>query len=255
MPDVQHSLHCTFFLIVSLVLQLDLIGESDAAQVTGASSKQPPQEPGFKSIFDGKTLHGWEATPPGSETAWKVSNGIITGTGGKVRGYLNYAANRKIADLELKFSYRFPGKGNSGVSIRAIDDPTKTRNFQSYHADLGHSGIGKRILGAWDFHTPGRTEHRCYRGDQLVIDADDIPTIKPIKNGLKSTDIRPGKWNDVHIIARGNNFRLYINDKLGSEFTEHLPEDRRLKRGMIQLQLHDPDMVVQFKDIRLKLLD
>ena len=88
-----------------------------------------------------------------------------------------------------------------------------------------------------------------------MIDADDIPTIKPIKNGLKSTDIRPGKWNDVHIIARGNNFRLYINDKLASEFTEHLPEDRRLKRGMIQLQLHDPDMVVQFKDIRLKLLD
>ena len=49
--------------------------------------------------------------------------------GGEVQGYLNYAANRKIADLELKFSYRFPGKGNSGVSIRAIDDPTKTRNF------------------------------------------------------------------------------------------------------------------------------
>ena len=45
-----------------------------------------------------------------------------------------------------------------------------------------------------------------------------------------------------------------INDKLASEFTEHLPTEKRLHRGMIQLQVHDPGMIVQFKDIRLKIL-
>ena len=213
------------------------------------------QEPEFKSIFDGKTLSGWEATPPGSDDAWQVSDGVITGTGGKVRGYLNYAGNKNIADLELKFSYRFPGKGNSGVSIRAIPDPTKKRNFQSYHADLGHLGIGKQVLGAWDFHTPGRTEHRCFRGDRLVIDANDRPHITPIEDGLQNSDLHRGQWNKVHIIARGNQFMLYINDRLASEFTEHLPHNKRLKRGMLQLQLHDPNMVVEFKNIRLKILD
>ena len=218
-------------------------------------AKKQSQEPKFKSIFDGKTLNGWEATPQGSDDAWQVSNGVITGTGGKVRGYLNYAANKNIADLELKFSYRFPGKGNSGVSIRAIPDPTKKRNFQSYHADLGHLGIGKQVLGAWDFHTPGRTEHRCFRGDSLIIDADDQPHITPIQEGLQDSDIRRGQWNEVHIIARGNQFMLYINNRLASEFTEHLPNDMRLKRGMLQLQLHDPKMVVEFKNIRLKVID
>lgn len=214
-----------------------------------------PQASKFESIFDGETLNGWEATPPGSDNSWQVANGRITGTGAKTRGYLTYAGNKQLSDLELKFSYRFPGKGNSGVSIRAIPDPSKKRSFQSYHADLGHVGIGKQVLGAWDFHTPGRTEHRCFRGDRLVIDSNDRPQITPIKNGLQREDIRRGEWNHVHIIARDNHFMLLINGKLASEFIEHLPEEKRLNRGMLQLQLHDPGMVVEFKNIFLKTLD
>ena len=87
-----------------------------------------------------------------------------------------------------------------------------------------------------------------------MIGKDDKPTITSVKNGLKVSDIKKGQWNDVHIIAKGNNFKLYINSKLSSEFTEHLPLAKRLKSGMIQLQLHDPGMVVEFKKIKLKVL-
>ena len=208
----------------------------------------------FVSIFDGKSLNGWEATPSESAQAWEVKNGHIVGNGDKGRGYLTYNKNEDIADLELKFSYRFPGKGNSGVSIRAIPDKTGRRDFQSYHADIGHVGIGKQVLGAWDFHTPGRREHRCFLGDSLVIGKDDEPTITPIKSGLDVSEIKKSRWNDVHVIAKENVFRFYINGKLASEFTEHLPKPKRLKSGMIQLQLHDPGMVVQFKNIKLKVL-
>ena len=208
----------------------------------------------FVSIFDGKSLNGWEATPSESAQAWEVKNGHIVGNGDKGRGYLTYNKNKDIADLELKFSYRFPGKGNSGVSIRAISDKTGRRDFQSYHADIGHVGIGKQVLGAWDFHTPGRREHRCFLGDSLVIGKDDEPTITPIKSGLDVSEIKKSRWNDVHVIAKENVFRFYINGKLASEFTEHLPKPKRLKSGMIQLQLHDPGMVVQFKNIKLKVL-
>ena len=208
----------------------------------------------FVSIFDGKSLNGWEATPSESAQAWEVKNGHIVGNGDKGRGYLTYNKNKDIADLELKFSYRFPGKGNSGVSIRAIPDKTGRRDFQSYHADIGHVGIGKQVLGAWDFHTPGRREHRCFLGDSLVIGKDDETTITPIKSGLDVSEIKKSRWNDVHVIAKENVFRFYINGKLASEFTEHLPKPKRLKSGMIQLQLHDPGMVVQFKNIKLKVL-
>lgn len=220
----------------------------------GLASVQGAAKDGFVSMFDGKTLKGWEATPVKIAPAWTVQDGMIVGNGDKGRGYLTYTANKNVADLELKFSYRFPGKGNSGINIRAIPDKTRRRDFQSYHADLGHLGIGKNVMGAWDFHTPGRREHRCFRGDRLVIAENDQPTITPIKNALTAADIRKGDWNHVHIIVEGNRFQLFINGKLSSEFTEHLPQAKRLQSGMIQLQLHDPGMIVQFRDLQLKVL-
>jgi len=220
----------------------------------GLASVQGAAKDGFVSMFDGKTLKGWEATPVKIAPAWTVQDGMIVGNGDKGRGYLTYTANKNVADLELKFSYRFPGKGNSGVNIRAIPDKTRRRDFQSYHADLGHLGIGKNVMGAWDFHTPGRREHRCFRGDRLVIAENDQPTITPIKNALTAADIRKGDWNHVHILVEGNRFQLFINGKLSSEFTEHLPQAKRLQSGMIQLQLHDPGMIVQFRDLQLKVL-
>ena len=219
-----------------------------------ASAAGQKGESGFVSMFDGKTLDGWEATPAKTAPAWTVRDGMIVGNGDKGRGYLTYSTNKQVADLELRFSYRFPGKGNSGVSIRAIKDDTGRRGFQSYHADIGHLGIGKNVLGAWDFHTPGRTEHRCFRGDNLVIDENDQPHITAIENALTESDIKKGDWNDVRVIARGNNFKLYINGKLSSEFTENIDPEKRLGKGMIQLQLHDPGMIVHFKDLRIKIL-
>ena len=218
------------------------------------TTAQAAEKDEFVSMFDGKTLKGWEATPSKTAAAWTVKDGMIMGNGDKGRGYLTYTPNKNVADLEMKFSYRFPGKGNSGVNIRSIRDKTRRRDFQSYHADLGHLGIGKNVMGAWDFHTPGRREHRCFRGDRLVIAEDDKPTITPIEGALTAADIRKGDWNHVHIIAKGNNFKLYINGKLSSEFTEHLPQAKRLKSGMIQLQLHDPGMIVHFKNLKLKVL-
>ena len=153
------------------------------------SATNPKTEADFTRMFDGKSLNGWTGTPAKATKAWTVEDGMIVGDGDKGIGYLVYE-KRQIADFELKLSYRFPGQGNSGISIRARKDRTGRRGFQSYHADLGHLGNGKQVLGAWDFHTPGRIEHGCHRGNRLVIDANDNPTVTKIKGGLTSRDIR-----------------------------------------------------------------
>ena len=215
------------------------------------------KDDGFVSIFDGKTLAGWKPVSTDAKDAWVVRDGVIRGDGDKGgRCYLAYEENKKIGNFELKFSYRLTGsKANSGVSIRAVKDKTGRRDFQSYHADFGAVGMGKQVMGAWDFHTPGRKEHRCFRGDRLVIDKNDKPTITPIENGLKEEDIKKGDWNAVHLIARGNQFKFMINGKTSAEFTEYLPKEKRLHSGMIQLQLHNPKMIAEFKDLDLKILD
>ena len=56
------------------------------------------------------------------------------------------------------------------------------------------------------------------------------------------------------MIVKGNRFAFSINGKPSSEFIEHLPQERRLHKGMIQLQLHDPGMIVHFKDLQIKIL-
>ena len=208
---------------------------------------------GFVSIFDGKSLKGWEVMPARTAKAWSVKDGMIVGDGDKGEGFLVFE-NKEIADLELKFSYRFPGEGNSGVSIRAIKDKTGERQFQSYHADLGNVGIGKNVLGAWDFQTPGRREHRCFRGDSLVIDEKDKAKITPLEGAITRADMNKGGWNTARVVAKGDTFKFFINGKPSSEFTEHLPKKKRLHKGMLGFQLHDPGMIVTFKDIRLKIL-
>ena len=240
--------------ISRLVLSVSLLAPV-ACQMNPSGDSNSVDADGLVSIFDGETLTGWEATPASTAGAWTVENGVLVGDGDKGRGYLTYTGNLSIADLEMRLSYRFPGKGNSGISIRAVPDETGKRDFKSYHADIGHLGIGRQVLGAWDFHTPGRREHACLRGDRLVIDESDNPTLTKIDGAVTEADIHKNDWNDLHIIAKGNHFQFFINGKPAAEFTEHLDPAKRLHRGMIQLQLHDPGMIVEFRDIRLKILD
>lgn len=230
---------------LAMLLAIGLVG-ADVARAE-------PRKDEFVSMFDGKSLQGWSVMPAKAREAWSVQQGMIIGEGDKGRSYLVFD-QRQLADFELRFEYRFPGEGNSGVSIRARVDETGTRGFQSYHADLGHVGIGKQVLGAWDFHTPGRREHACFRGDRLVIDEKDEPTVTAIEDAVTLDDIRAGDWNQVLVRAEGNRFQLFLNGKLSSEFVEHLPPERRLDRGMIQLQLHDPGMVVHFRELAIKVL-
>jgi hypothetical protein len=209
-------------------------------------------ENGFVSIFDGKTLSGWHAVPNDSRNDWSVSNGVILGEGSRDRlVYLVYE-DAGLRDFELKLSYRLPDDGNTGVEIRSRVDTTGKRPFEGYHADLGHVGIGPHILGAWDFHFSERKEYPCERGARLVIDPDGQTHCSVIPDALEMKDVHKHQWNEIHIIARGNNFRFLINGKPASEFTDNFKD--ALKEGAIGLQIHDKGMKVEFKDIQLKRL-
>ena len=234
-------------------LSLSIVTISVFLLAIGIFAEDKKLEPGFVSMVDGKTLKGWSTMPKKASQAWSVKKGVIVGEGDKGRSYLVWE-NHDIADFEMKLCYKFPGKGNSGINLRAIPDKTRRRAFQAYHVDIGHVGIGKQVLGAWDFHTPGRREHACFRGARLVIDENDKPTLTKIKDAVTLDDINKGGWNALHVLVKGNNFKFYINGKLSSEFTENLKKERRLHSGMIQLQLHDPGMVIKFKDLQIKVL-
>ena len=219
----------------------------------GCGGSASNEDEGFVAIFDGKSLEGWQAAGGGTLQDWSVQEGRLIG---KCLGRTSYLLwkDRDLRDFELKLSYRLLTEANTGIDIRSRVDVTGKRYFESYHADLGHVGIGENILGSWDFHFGSRPEPANPRGTRLVIGADETPQLTRIEDPLTVDDVnRRPEWNRVHIIVRGNHGRFFINGKLSSEFTDNA-ESGRLEEGGIALQLHDPGIHVEFKDIRLKRL-
>ena len=85
-----------------------------------------------------------------------------------------------------------------------------------------------------------------------MIDSEDHATYTDLDGAISVDEIKKGDWNHVHIVVKGNQFKFSINGKPSAEFTEQLDTKKRLHKGAIQLQLHDPGMIVEFKDLRIK---
>ncbi len=242
-----HQWFIALLLIFALAYSLEPTGFSQQPLDRGSQSRSD----GWQILFDGHTLTGWQAMPKKSASDWTVQNGTIVGRGSADRlSYLVWK-DKQLRNFELRLRYRLPGRGNSGIEVRSRPDPSGKRPLEGYHADLGHVGIGPHILGAWDFHFAKRSEPPCPRGSRLTIAPDAKLRKTRIPDALSLDDLRPHGWNDVRIVVRGNRLQFFINGKLASEFTDNAREGR-LERGAIALQIHDKDMVVEFKDLRLR---
>ena len=232
------------------IVMLSLVA-SASAYADGHEKKS--SDDGFETIFNGKNLIGWHAIPEDSAGDWTVEDGIIVARGSVDQlAYLVWE-DEQLKDFELELSYRFPDDGNSGIEIHGIPDKSGKRPFEGYHADFGHVGIGKGVLGAWDFHFATREEYPCFRGDNLVINEDGKWHKSDIEDAITREEINRGEWNHVRVVAKGTHYQFFINGKIASEFTDNAKEGR-LDQGLIGLQIHDKGMRVDFKDIRLKKL-
>lgn len=88
-----------------------------------APGTQPVEglEPGFVSLFDGKSLDGWE----GDQNIWSVQDGTITGqtTAGTRLEENNFLIWKdQVENFELRLKFRLKN-GNSGVYYRAQKRP------------------------------------------------------------------------------------------------------------------------------------
>ena len=217
-----------------------------------ASSIRAEDNSDFKPIFDGKSLKGWEAFPAKTFSSWSVKDGVIHGQGaGGGESYLGYT-NEKLGDFELEFDYRFlSNEANSGIQVRSKLPDKKSKHLLGYHVDFGHVGIGHKVLGAWDWHGSSRGDTLVNRGLSVTIDKDGKKTLTKIEGALKPSDVKKKDWNEVHIVAKADRMFFTINGKMASEVIDHDPKEL-IRKGYIGFQLQGDEMIVQFRNIRVK---
>ena len=221
----------------------------------------PDPSAGWKSLFNGKDLSGWD----GDMRLWSVKDGVIHGetTPEKpARGntFLIYR-DGKLKDFELKLKFRLRN-GNSGVQYR-IKEVDKWV-VSGYQAEV--EGTPGKV--GFLYHEKGRGRLVSV-GDSMVIDEtgkkEVIGNISDVDELKKSGYYKEKDWNEYHIIAEGNHLKHYLNGYQTMELIDNDritnpndPADRKgsAREGILALQIHQgPPMVVQFKDIRIKNLE
>ena len=213
------------------------------------------QDDGFVSLFDGKSLDGWDGNPE----FWSVEDGAITGTTTaenptKGNTFIIWRGG-EVDNFELQFEYKIVG-GNSGVQYRSFEPDPENQKWVvgGYQADFEagktYSGIlyGERFRGILA-NRGQKTELVRNDGkfEAKVIGA--VGDSAEIQSKIKNED-----WNQYSITADGYNFVHKINGVTTIECTDNDKQDRR-PSGILALQLHaGPPMKVQFRNIRIKKL-
>ncbi|HEX7380175.1 MAG TPA: DUF1080 domain-containing protein [Pirellulales bacterium] len=219
-----------------------------AALLAAPALTQAEDETGFKPLFNGANLDGWD----GDANFWSVRDGAITGqttaeNPAKGNTFIIWRQG-EVDDFELRLSYRIVGH-NSGVQYRSGD--LGNHVVGGYQADFEAGDTYSGIL----YEERGRGI-LAQRGQKTTIGADHKPQVAgslgdsaEIQKAIKKED-----WNDYTIVAHGNHLQHFINGKQTVDVTDDDPERRKMT-GILALQLHaGPPMTVQFKNIRLKRL-
>lgn len=208
-------------------------------------------EPGFVSLFDGKTLEGWAAT---NMTYWSVKEGAITAScAGTVtnHSYLVWQGG-KPADFELKLKFRILGDSNANSGVQFRSEVLPDGYVTGYQADI--TRYEKHCAILYD-ETPKRGM-LANRGERTVIDAQGKRTTERFGDPHELwQQIKIDDWNDYDIVARGQTMSARVNGRLMWEVTDREAGRHGEAPGVIALQIHKgPPMTVQFKDTFLKTL-
>ena len=189
---------------------------------------------GLKTVFDGTSLDGWkriQRSKPGEKplATWSLEDGALHAVAGPEAMEL---VDSNYADLVLQLTVKtHKSKANGGVFFRAI------------HGDF-MNGYKAQIHNVMVHNVPGGLLHVGTGG------IDD----RQVNRRLVSRD---GEPFTMTIIALGPRICTWVN---GFQVTDWIDtrkphknprEGLRLEPGVIQLQAHDPETDLEFRNVRV----
>jgi hypothetical protein len=191
-------------------------------------------EKGFRMLFDGKTLKGWE----GNSRYWSVENGAIVGAAPSWQPmpFHNFLCSvEEFEDFELRLEAKVIGQRNSGVTVRSRRQPLHTSQIVvGYEIDMGVFRWG------WVYEEGG--SRRLLNGE---VQAELQPKVQKV--------LRQGRFNDFVIRCEGNRIRAWFNGVPFEYVDKNEKLAQQMRKGTIGFQLHNgAPQIVSFQNIRIK---
>ena len=187
-------------------------------------------EPKPVSLFDGKSLEGWE----GDKKVFRVEEGaIVAGSATEKVAHNDFLCTTKeYGDFELRLKAKLVGAGdNAGIQFRSKRVPNHFE-VSGYQCDMGHM-TGRSIWGS--LYDESRRNKFLAHGD-----ADEAT------KALKKDD-----WNEFVIRCVGPRVQISLNGKPMVDYTE--TDEKVARSGVIALQIDGGGpAVASYKDITIR---
>jgi hypothetical protein len=249
-----------------------------SGQRNGAFSEPDPinfdDHTGYTSLFDGKSLTGWDGQPG----VWSIEDGVIVGqsTPEHVAGntFLVYHGV-EAKDFDLKLEIKVERGGGSGIQYRSSTGipPGRVAGKGEPPLDPRWVMIGPQAdfwLGLNE-HTKqysgqlySQNTHRgiiAWRGQVVQTLPDKSPHQSPQLIGnigdrrQLGTLVREGDWNQYTIIARGGVILHILNGQLMAVLVDDDPASSNNVTGLFGLQVEGTPCKVSFRNLWLKKID
>ncbi len=180
--------------------------------------KMMAEADGWKALFNGRDLDGWEQVG-GEKKTWSVENGVLF-TDGEGGGWLSTMG--EYGDFELALEFKVPAGGNSGVFIRAPRE-----------GNPAFEGSEIQVLDDY------ADEYKALKPWQYC--GSVYSTIAPSERATKPA----GEWEKMNIRVQSQKIQVTLNGKqiINGDLSEHMDKVKDhpgLKRlgGFIGLQNH-----------------
>ncbi|MFN3761506.1 MAG: DUF1080 domain-containing protein [Algoriphagus aquaeductus] len=182
-------------------------------------------------LFNGKNLEGWKISE--NQASFSVVDKTIKVDGPRAHAfYAGPVGNHDFKNFELKVEVKTMPKANSGIFIHTTYQETGWPN-KGYEVQVNQS-------------------HGDWRKSGSLYSFNDV----------REVYVNDGEWYTYHIIVNGDKATVKINDKVVMEYDESEDQNRpanagekKFDRGTIALQAHDPESVIYYRSVKIKLLD
>ena len=175
----------------------------------------------WTSLFDGKTLDGWEKVG-NDKSMWEVKDGAINGSGA---ASMLVCTKGPYKDFRLRAEIKINDGGNSGLYFRTTERPGFSDGYEA-QIDSTHS----------DPIRTGSLYGMCHVYKQHV---------------------KPDTWFTYDIEVRDNVWRGRKNTRIkitidGNELYEYLDFELTFKEGYFAFQQHDPGSKVSIRKVEVQ---